>query len=70
MMSGKPINIEKTKMRFHTTRDLHALIASNKWHIELVKSGNRHFARTEISTLRRNIRELTAELVRREMSGK
>lgn len=65
-MSGKPINTEKTTMRFHSTRDLRSLIASNKWHIELVKSGNRHFARTDISTLRRNIRELTAELARRE----
>jgi hypothetical protein len=52
-------------MRFHTTRDLRALIASNQWHIELVKNGNPHFARTDVSTLRRNIKELNAELVRR-----
>ncbi len=52
-------------MRFHTTRDLRSLIASNKWHIELVKSGNEHFTRTDVNTLRKNIRELTAELVRR-----
>jgi hypothetical protein len=52
-------------MRFHTIRDLRALIASNEWHISLVNNGNEHFARTDISVLRRNIRELTAELVRR-----
>jgi hypothetical protein len=52
-------------MPFHSIRDLRALIASNKWHITLIHNGNEHFAHSDVSALRRNIRELTAELDRR-----